>query len=146
VRAGLLERAAIEIKVGSSEGATSPTRSHHPIRSGAVRAYKPTQHRHLAEVQMVLGENVPVDFAVTAIEMVRGVHLLAHVYLNAPLAEKDVWKLYRVAYKAEPFVRLVASKTACTASLNRKSSLERIPRYWLLNSMKMARISSSSPR
>ncbi len=112
VRAGLLERAAIEIKVGSSEGGNQPNAgSHHPIRSGAVRVYKPTQHRHLAEVQMVLGENVPVDFAVTAIEMVRGVHLLAHVYLNAPLAEKDVWKLYRGAYKAEPFVRLVASKT-----------------------------------
>jgi N-acetyl-gamma-glutamyl-phosphate/LysW-gamma-L-alpha-aminoadipyl-6-phosphate reductase len=112
VRAGVLERAAIELKVGSSEGGNQPNAgSHHPIRSGAVRAYKPTQHRHMAEVQMILGENVPVDFAVTAIEMVRGVHLLAHVYLNAPLAEKDVWKLYRSAYKGEPFVRLVSSKT-----------------------------------
>lgn len=110
-RAGIIERAAIEIKVGSSEGGNqSNAGSHHPIRSGAVRAYKPTQHRHHAEVQMILGD-VPVDFAVTAIEMVRGVHLLAHVYLNAPLTEKDVWKLYRGAYKGEPFVRLVSSKT-----------------------------------
>ncbi len=112
VRAGLLERAAIEIKVGSSEGGNQVNEgSHHPIRSGAVRTYKPTQHRHMAEVQMILGENVPVDFAVTAIEMVRGVHLLAHVYLNQKLAEKDLWKLYRGAYKGEPFIRLVASKT-----------------------------------
>lgn len=112
VRAGVLERAAIEIKVGSSEGGNqSSAGSHHPIRSGAVRAYKPTGHRHMAEVQMVLGANVPVQFAVTAIEMVRGVHLLAHVTLNQPLAEKDIWKLYRGAYKSEPFVRLVSSKT-----------------------------------
>ncbi len=112
VRARLLERAAIEIKVGSSEGGNQVNEgSHHPIRSGAVRTYKPTQHRHMAEVQMILGENVPVDFAVTAIEMVRGVHLLAHVYLNQKLAEKDLWKLYRGAYKGEPFIRLVASKT-----------------------------------
>lgn len=112
VRAGVLERAAIEIKVGSSEGGNqSSAGSHHPIRSGAVRAYKPTGHRHMAEVQMVLGANVPVQFAVTAIEMVRGVHLLAHITLNQPLAEKDIWKLYRGAYKSEPFVRLVSSKT-----------------------------------
>ena len=112
VRAGVLERAAVELKVGSSEGGNQPNSgSHHPVRSGAVRAYKPTGHRHTAEVQMILGEAARVDFAVTAIEMVRGVHLLAHAYLNQSLAEKDVWKLYRGAYKAEPFVRLVSSKT-----------------------------------
>ena len=112
VRAGVLERAAIEIKVGSSEGGNQVNAgSHHPIRSGAVRAYKPTGHRHHAEVQMILGAGAQIDFAVTAIEMVRGVHLLAHVYLDAPLTEKDVWKLYRGAYKGEPFVRLVSSKT-----------------------------------
>lgn len=112
VRAGVLECATIEIKVGSSEAGNQPSAgSHHPVRSGAVRAYKPTGHRHMAEVQMVLGADAPIQFAVTAIEMVRGVHLLAHVTLNQPLAEKDIWKLYRSAYKGEPFVRLVSSKT-----------------------------------
>jgi N-acetyl-gamma-glutamyl-phosphate/LysW-gamma-L-alpha-aminoadipyl-6-phosphate reductase len=110
-RAGVLARAAIEVKVGSSEGGSQANDgSHHPIRSGAVRVYKPTQHRHSAEVAMILGEAARVDFAVTAIEMVRGVHLTAHVYFNAPLQEKDLWRLYRQAYKDEPFVRLVASK------------------------------------
>ncbi len=110
-RAGVLARAACEVKVGSSEGGSQANDgSHHPIRSGAVRVYKPTQHRHSAEVAMILGEAARVDFAVTAIEMVRGVHLTAHVYFNAPLQEKDLWRLYRQAYKDEPFVRLVASK------------------------------------
>ncbi len=112
VRAGVLDRAAIEIKVGSSEGGNQVNAgSHHPIRSGAVRTYKPSGHRHHAEVQMILGTDVRVDFAVTAIEMVRGIHLLAHCYLNRPLADKDLWKLYRGAYKSEPFIRLVSSKT-----------------------------------
>jgi LysW-gamma-L-alpha-aminoadipyl-6-phosphate/LysW-L-glutamyl-5-phosphate reductase len=111
-RAGLLERVAIEIKVGSSEGGNqSNAGSHHPIRSGAVRVYKPTQHRHMAEVQMILGADVPVYFALTAIEMVRGIHLTAHCYLKEAVQEKDIWKLYRGAYKSEPFVRLVSSKT-----------------------------------
>jgi N-acetyl-gamma-glutamyl-phosphate/LysW-gamma-L-alpha-aminoadipyl-6-phosphate reductase len=112
VQAGLLEHAAVEIKVGSSEGGNQASAgSHHPVRSGAVRTYSPTGHRHMAEVQMMLGTDVNLHFAVTAIEMVRGVHLLAHCYLNQPQTEKDTWKLYRAAYKAEPFIRLVSGKT-----------------------------------
>ena len=82
-QAGLLEGAMIEIKVGSSEGGNkSNAGSHHPVRSGAVRTYKATGHRHMAEVGMVLGCEQPIRFAVTAIEMVRGVHLLAHCTLK----------------------------------------------------------------
>lgn len=112
VEAGWLRQAAVEIKVGSSEGGNQPNPgSHHPVRSGAVRTYSPTGHRHMAEVEMLLGNNVPVDFSVTAIEMVRGIHLLAHCYLNEVHEEKEVWKLYRAAYNDEPFIRLVRSKT-----------------------------------
>lgn len=109
--AGVLERAVIEIKVGSSEGGNkSNAGSHHPLRSGAVRTYKATGHRHLAEVQMILGADLPIHFAVTAIEMVRGVHLLAHCYLKESKVERDIWRLYRGAYRGEPFVRLVSGK------------------------------------
>ena len=112
VDAGWVDSIHAELKVGSSEGGNSPNAgSHHPIRSGAVRTYAATGHRHMAEAQMILGEGVPLRFSVTAIEMVRGVHLLAHVELNRTLAEKDLWKLYRGAYGDEPFIRLVASKT-----------------------------------
>ncbi len=110
-RAGILERAAIEIKVGSSEGGNkSNPGSHHPIRSGAVRSYKATGHRHLAEAQLVLGEDIPIHFSVTAIEMVRGVHLLAHCYLKEAKVERDIWRLYRGQYRDEPFLRLVSGK------------------------------------
>ena len=112
VEAGWLNRAAVEIKVGSSEGGNQANAgSHHPVRSGAIRTYSPTGHRHMAEVEMMLGVGVPVDFSVTAIEMVRGIHLLAHCYLNEVHEEKEVWKLYRAAYNTEPFIRLVRSKT-----------------------------------
>lgn len=111
VEAGLLDRAVIEVKVGSSEGGNKANAgSHHPIRSGAVRTYKATGHRHMAEVEMILGEDTPIHFAVTAIEMVRGIHLLAHCYLNETKAEKDIWKIYRGAYREEPFIRLVSGK------------------------------------
>ena len=111
VEAGILERAACEIKVGSSEGGNrSNPGSHHPIRSGAVRSYKATGHRHLAEVELVLGEDISLHFSVTAIEMVRGIHLLAHCYLREPKIERDIWRLYRGRFRGEPFVRLVSGK------------------------------------
>lgn len=112
VQSGLLQSVYAEIKVGSSEGGNSHSAaSHHPVRSGAVRTYQATGHRHLAEVRMMLGADVPVHFSVTAIEMIRGVHLLAHCQLTGGVTERDIWKQYRGAYRGEPFVRLVASKT-----------------------------------
>ncbi|MDQ7028250.1 MAG: N-acetyl-gamma-glutamyl-phosphate reductase [Anaerolineae bacterium] len=112
VNAGWVDSIHAELKVGSSEGGNSPNAgSHHPIRSGAVRTYAATGHRHMAEAQMILGDDIPLRFSVTAIEMVRGVHLLAHVELKRTIAEKDLWKLYRSAYRDEPFIRLVASKS-----------------------------------
>lgn len=112
VRANLVESIHAELKVGSSEAGNTPgAGSHHPIRSGAVRTYAATGHRHMAEVQMILGTDLPLRFSVTAIEMVRGVHLLAHIQLSQTIAEKDLWKTYRAAYRDEPFIRLVASKT-----------------------------------
>lgn len=111
-RAGLLVRATAELKVGSSEGgASGNAASHHPIRSGAVRAFRPTRHRHTAEVQQVLGADLPIHFSVTGIEMIRGVHLLAHCTLTEPVAEKTIWKTYRKAYKPESFIRFVNNKT-----------------------------------
>lgn len=111
--AGVLRSASVEVKVGSSEaGAGHSAASHHPERSGAVRVYRPFGHRHLAEIEQALGE-VRVDMTATAIEMVRGVHLTAHCRLaDEPRVrvEKDVWGLYRKAYGAEPFIRLVASR------------------------------------
>ena len=108
---GLLQRADAALSVGSSEsGAEAGPASHHPIRSGAVRTYSPAGHRHLAEVQQVLGAHIPVRFTVTAVEMVRGVHLVAQCELTTPQTEKDVWRLYRAAYGSEPFIRLVSSR------------------------------------
>ena len=109
--AGLLAQVSAELKVGSSEAGNQATAgTHHPIRSGAVRTYSATGHRHLAEVEMILNTAAPIRFSVTAIEMIRGVHLLAHVDLTEPQTEKAIWKLYREAYQAEPFVRLVRGR------------------------------------
>jgi len=110
-RRDLVESIVIEVKAGSSEGGNaSSDASHHPERSGAVRSYRPTGHRHVGELQQSLGE-VPIHFSATSIEMVRGILATCHVFLKEPLEEKSVWKLLREDYGNEPFVRIVKERS-----------------------------------
>lgn len=101
----------IEAKTGSSGSGGSPgLGSHHPERSGAMRSFKPTGHRHSAEMMQELavnGKAPDVAFSATSIEAVRGILATSHVFLKEPLADKDLWGIYRAAYKNEPFMRLV---------------------------------------
>ncbi len=113
-RAGLLRSdrpIVVDIKAGSSEGGASPSlASHHPERSGAVRSFAPTGHRHEAEVVQALGRQ-DVFLSVTSIELVRGVLATAHCWVEPGLTDKDVWRAYRATYGAEPFVRIVHERT-----------------------------------
>ncbi len=114
VRAGMLDPQAdviVEVKVGSSEGgAQSSDSSHHPERSGVVRAFAPTGHRHTAEVMQVTGLQ-RVHLSITSVELVRGAVATAHMFPREPLDEKALWKLFRAAYSSEPFVRIVRERT-----------------------------------
>lgn len=115
--AGLLDASRgiiCEVKVGSSEGgAASSDASHHPERAGVMRSFAPTGHRHTAEVLQALRlrqVETDVHLSATAIDNVRGVLATAHAFLKPGTVERDVWKAYREAYNAEPFVRIVKEK------------------------------------
>ncbi len=146
-RAGIVNQdipLVVEAKVGSSAaGATPGASSHHPDRSGAVRSFEPTGHRHTAELIQELGQLSPTDakidsqsgaptssadksdglssslrllsqtvaFSATAIELVRGILVTAHVFLNERLDERALWRIYREAYQREPFMRLVKERS-----------------------------------
>ena len=111
VRESLVGQVVVEVKAGSSEGGQRPSlSSHHPERSGCVRSFAPTGHRHQAEILQALGD-LPLHFSATAIELVRGVLATAHVFLTENLTEKDVWKVYRNTYREEPFMRVVKERT-----------------------------------
>jgi N-acetyl-gamma-glutamyl-phosphate/LysW-gamma-L-alpha-aminoadipyl-6-phosphate reductase len=115
--AGLLDPAipvVIEAKVGSSAGgAQSGDATHHAHRSGEIRSYAPTGHRHTAEIvqELHLGDASRVAFSATAVEAVRGVLITAHAFLSGDHDDRDLWQLYRSRYADEPFVRIVKSRT-----------------------------------
>ncbi|MFN2167192.1 MAG: N-acetyl-gamma-glutamyl-phosphate reductase, partial [Anaerolineae bacterium] len=109
-QAGLIERAVVEVKAGSSEAGNRPgPTGHHPERAGCVRSFAPTGHRHQAEMIQELG-SFELHFSATAVEMVRGVLSTAHLFLTENLEERDVWQILRNAYGDEPFIRLVKER------------------------------------
>jgi N-acetyl-gamma-glutamyl-phosphate/LysW-gamma-L-alpha-aminoadipyl-6-phosphate reductase len=101
------EQVVVDVKVGSSEGgAGGGDASSHPERSGVVRPYAPTGHRHEAEIQQFLG--IDVSFTVHAVDMIRGASATCHVFPDEPVSKGDLWGAYRGSYEDEPFVDLVA--------------------------------------
>lgn len=113
VRAGLITADDVvisDIKVGSSEGgAVGNDGSHHPERSGVVRAYAPTGHRHTAEVMQNTGLT-NVHLSITSVELVRGAVAQVHCMPHTVCDEKTLWKAFRACYRDEPFVRIVRER------------------------------------
>ncbi len=99
------EQIVADVKVGSSEGgATASKAGSHAERSGVVRPYAPTGHRHEAEIEQELGSSV--SFSAHAVDMVRGAAATCHVFPDGPVSKGDLWSAFRGAYDDEPFVRL----------------------------------------
>ncbi len=105
----------VEAKVGSSAAGNSANPAdHHPERAGVLRSFMPVGHRHTAEVEQELavdGARPVVHLSATAVDAVRGVLATSHLFLDSPLEERDIWRLYREAYGDEPFVRVVKERT-----------------------------------
>jgi len=108
----------VEVKTGSSgAGAEESAASQHSERSGVMRSFKPTGHRHTAEIEQELrfaggnGSGLMVSFSATAVEAVRGVLATCHAFLDRELTERDLWQVFRRVYGKEPFIRLVKEST-----------------------------------
>jgi N-acetyl-gamma-glutamyl-phosphate/LysW-gamma-L-alpha-aminoadipyl-6-phosphate reductase len=107
------EHVVVDSKIGSSaSGASSSPGTHHPDRFCVVRSYKPSKHRHTAEMEQELafGEKPTISFSPHAVEMVRGILSTCHLFLKESMNEKEIWGLYREAYSEEPFIRIVKEK------------------------------------
>lgn len=104
------DQVIVEAKVGSSASGNKPNLStHHSERSNVIRSFKPTGHRHTAEIIQELSFNSKpqVHFSGTAVELVRGILATSHVFLKKGFTKKDIWRIYRQEYNDEPFVRIV---------------------------------------
>jgi N-acetyl-gamma-glutamyl-phosphate/LysW-gamma-L-alpha-aminoadipyl-6-phosphate reductase len=100
----------VDARTGSSgSGSTVRAENQHAERSGAMRVFAPTRHRHEAEIGQAIGRRIRMS--ATGIEAVRGVQVLCRAALTDPGAsERAVREAYRGCYGSERFVRVVAQR------------------------------------
>jgi LysW-gamma-L-alpha-aminoadipyl-6-phosphate/LysW-L-glutamyl-5-phosphate reductase len=100
---------AVDARTGSSgSGAKAGRENLHAERSGALRVFAPTRHRHEAEIAQATG--LPVCMTATGVEAVRGVQILCRADLSPGADERTIRSAYRARYAHEPFVRVVAHR------------------------------------
>lgn len=101
----------IEAKTGSSASGNKLSKaSMHAARSGVMRSFKPTSHRHTAEIiqELTINGKIPqIHFSATSVEAVRGILITSHVFLKKRVTEADIWRIYRKFIKDKPFLRIV---------------------------------------
>jgi LysW-gamma-L-alpha-aminoadipyl-6-phosphate/LysW-L-glutamyl-5-phosphate reductase len=109
------EHIVIDSKIGSSgAGAKANAGTHHAMRYGVIRPYKPVKHRHTGEIEQELGliakKTIKVSMTPHAVNIVRGILTTNHTFLTRPMSELEIWKIYRNSYSGEPFLRFIRDK------------------------------------
>jgi N-acetyl-gamma-glutamyl-phosphate/LysW-gamma-L-alpha-aminoadipyl-6-phosphate reductase len=101
---------SVDARTGSSGSGAVPSAANlHAERSGAMRVFAPSGHRHEAEISQSIG--VPVAMAATGVEAVRGVQVLCRVPVADRIDERALRLRYREFYRDEPFIRVVTTRT-----------------------------------
>lgn len=107
-----LDHIIVDSKIGSSGAGGKPSAgTHHAMRYGVVRPYKPVKHRHTAEIEQEVGaiaqREVRVSMSPHAVNIVRGILCTNHTFLKRQITVQELWKIYRAMYNGEPFIRFI---------------------------------------
>src|SRR5512138_2841674 len=111
-RRGLLEGVVhVQGITGSSGSGVAPSAgTHHPVRAGNLRTYKPLEHQHVPEIVQTLAaagaRDLALRFVPVSAPLGRGIFATAFVELPEEWTQERVERLYRDAYAGEPFVRV----------------------------------------
>jgi len=123
-RAGLLEGVVhVQGITGSSgSGVAAQATTHHPVRAGNLRAYKPLWHQHVPEVVETLSSagarDLELRFVPVSAPLVRGILATAFLELPEEWTEERLSALYRDAFAREPFVRVPARRLPEVAAVS----------------------------
>jgi N-acetyl-gamma-glutamyl-phosphate reductase len=104
----------VDAKSGVSGAGRAPAAgTHFGEVNENVRPYNVGTHRHVPEMEQALsaeGREVRVFFAPHLVPMTRGILANCYVTLAKPLSQAEAIALYREAYDAEPFVRVLTDE------------------------------------
>ncbi|MBC7247857.1 MAG: N-acetyl-gamma-glutamyl-phosphate reductase [Actinobacteria bacterium] len=122
-----LEGAVIDAKSGvSGAGRTLSLAAHFAQAEGSVKPYGVGSHRHMPEIENVLGalagKEVKVVFVPHLVPMSRGILATCYVRTAGGITEREVEEAYREFYGGSPFVVLLERgrfpETKCVAGSN----------------------------
>lgn len=115
-RAGWLDGPISTVGVTGSSGSgalPSPT-THHPVRAGNLRTYRPLMHQHTPEIEDTLraagARNVELEFVPVSAPLVRGIFATSFVRVPSALSEAELAACLDTAYRDERFVRVPARR------------------------------------
>ena len=123
-RAGLIEGVVhVSGITGSSGSGMAPqATTHHPVRAGNLRAYKPLWHQHVPEVVETLSSagarDLQLRFVPVSAPLVRGILATAFLELPEEWTEERLSALYRETFEGEPFVRVPARRLPEVAAVS----------------------------
>jgi len=111
-RAGLLSGVVhVQGITGSSGSGVAPSAgTHHPVRAGNLKGYKPLEHQHVPEVTETLAQagarDLQLRFVPVSAPLARGILVTAFLELPEVWTQQRLDALYREAWTGEPFVRV----------------------------------------
>ena len=117
-RAGLLGDVVIDAKSGvSGAGREARPEMHFSEVNESLRAYGVDGHRHVAEIEQELGQQMgrpiePVDFLPHLVPMTRGILASCHVRPTRSTDQAELDRLYADAYGHEAMVEVVDAPPA----------------------------------
>jgi LysW-gamma-L-alpha-aminoadipyl-6-phosphate/LysW-L-glutamyl-5-phosphate reductase len=91
------DRIIVDSKIGSSgAGSREGSGTHHAMRYGVIRPYKPAKHRHTGEIEQELSilahDKVNVSMSPHAVNLVRGILTTNHVFMRKVASEIELWR------------------------------------------------------
>lgn len=115
-RAGMLADEIETVGItGSSGSGVAPTAgTHHPVRAGNLRTYKPLEHQHVPEIEETLAaagaRDARIRFVPVSAPLVRGIFATSFVRVPATTDPGRLRAMYAETYAREPFVRMPAKR------------------------------------
>jgi N-acetyl-gamma-glutamyl-phosphate reductase len=115
-RAGWLDGpiSTVGVTGSSGSGAMPSFTTHHPVRAGNLRTYRPLVHQHTPEIEDTLraagARQLRLDFVPISAPLVRGILTTSFVRLPSAISEAQITACFTAAYRDEPFVRVPAQR------------------------------------
>ena len=129
-RAGLLEGVVhVQGITGSSGSGVAPSAgTHHPVRAGNLRTYKPLEHQHVPEIAETLAQagarDLALQFVPISAPLSRGIFATAFLELPEGWTQERLDALYREACAGEPFLRTPRARLPEVAAVSGSNHAE----------------------